>query len=199
MTLARSAVVALMFFSPVLADVIDFENLPDAYMFLGGNQNIGSFYTGVDFEQNVTGLDLTGNTAYPAHSGSIGIWDPYDLSVTISFSSPESMVGIWYTSFDPLTLAAFDSSSVLLGSVVGAANTDGTTGSSDFLSFTGSNISSITLTGSPGNFILDDLTFMPATVSSVPEPPSVSFLVLSLGFICLIAHCNDRRAVPVES
>jgi len=194
MKLARLALIATIFISPVLADVIDFENLPNTYMFVGDGQNIGTYYSGVDFEQNVTGLDLTGDTAYPPHSGSIAVWDPYDLSLTISFTTPQSMVGIWYTSFDVLTLAAFDPTATLLGSSVGAANTDGTIGTSDFLSFTGSDIASITLTGSPGGFVLDDLTFTSGTVADTPEPSSILSYFALAGIACWLRGGRRLRS-----
>jgi hypothetical protein len=147
-------------------------------MFLGGGQNIGSFYTGVTFGPSVTGLDLTGSTAFPPHSGSIVVWDPFDLDVTIMFDAPVTTVSLWYTSFDPLTLQAFDSTSSSLGSVVGAANTDGTTGVASLLTFTGSNITSITLSGSPGNFVFDDFAF--SSTVTVPEPSTVLLLLVGL-------------------
>ena len=126
----------------------------------------------MDFGPNVTGLDLTGSTAFPPRSGSIAVWDPVDLTVTISFSTPESMVGLWYTSLDFLTLDAYDSGSDLLQEMIGSPNTDGTTGESDFLSLTAADISSVTLTGPPGGYVFDDLTFTPEASSSVPEPSS---------------------------
>src|SRR5579864_3051481 len=90
--LARMFVVISLLASNAFADVvIDFEDLPTANMYLGGGQNIGSFYAGVTFGPSVTGLDLTGSTAFPPHSGSIVVWDPVDLAITISFSSLQSM------------------------------------------------------------------------------------------------------------
>lgn len=168
--------------APLHADVIDFETLPNAYMYFGGSQNIGTFYSGIDLESNVTGLDLTGSTGFPPHSGSIVVWDAVDASVTISFTAPQTNVGLWYTSLDPMAFAAFDGpggAGTLIGSQLGAANTDGTTGTSDFLSISAADISSVTLTGIPGDFVFDDLTFTPAGTSAVPEP-STFVLLLSL-------------------
>ena len=184
------ALVLLLFAFPAAADILDFEGLPSTYMFLGGGQNVGSYYSGVTLGPNVTGLDLTGSTAYPPHSGSIVLWDPFDLTVTISFNKPQSSVGLWYTSFDLLTLAAYDSSTALLSSVVAPANTDGTTGSSDFASLTAPDIAAITLTGSPGNYVFDDLTFSPQTASPVPEPESVILLLTAL----TLCRMSLRRA-----
>jgi hypothetical protein len=190
MCLVRSALLLLVFVSPGVADIIDFEDLPSTYMFLEGGQNIGSFYAGVDFGPNVTGLDLTGSTAYPPHSGSIAVWDPVDLTVTISFDTPQTMVGFWYTSFDLLDFAAYDGSNTLLSSIVAPANTDGTTGNSDFVSLTAPNIASVTLSGSPGNYIFDDLTFSGNT-ANVPEPASIVLLLTLATF--LLAGYMARR------
>ena len=169
------------------AGAIDFEGLPATYIYSSGDQNIGTYYAGLDFEANVTGLDLTGSTAFPPHSGSIAVWDPVDLAVTISFSTPESMVGLWYTSLDLLTLDAYDSGNNLRGETIGSANTDGTTGTSDFLSVTAANINSITLTGPPGGYVFDDLTFTPQGSSPVPEP-STGFLLGSAALVWLFVR-----------
>jgi hypothetical protein len=111
--------------------------------------------------------------------------------VTISFSTPESIVGLWYTSLDLLTLDAYDSGSDLLGEMVGAPNTDGTTGESDFLSVTADNISSITLTGPPGGYVFDDLTFTPEESSGVPEP-ATGVLVGSASLVWLALRRKAR-------
>lgn len=177
---------------------IDFEDLPSQYIYLGGGQNIGTYYAGVDLESNVTGLDLTGSTAFPPHSGSIVVWDPVDLSAEISFTNPQTLVGVWYTSLDPLTLEAFDNTDTSIGSVIGAANTDGTTGSSDFLSFSGANIESVTLTGIPGDYVFDDLTFSQATVTAVPEPSSVGTIAAIAMLILLFRRkrCRGDHGFP---
>lgn len=131
--------------SSVFASTIGFEDLPDAYFFSSGGQNIGTFYPGLNFGSDVTALSVSrfggyDNAAFPPHSGDVVIWSACDPNVDISFSAVQSMVGIWYTSFDPLTLSAYDGGGNLLGSATGNPNTDGTTGATDFLSFSGSGI-----------------------------------------------------------
>ena len=200
MALARVAVLGMIFISPALGDVIDFENLPTTYMYLGGDENIGSYYAGVTFGSTVTGLDLTGSAAFPPHSGSTVAWDPVDASVTISFAISQTLVGLWYTSLDPMTLAAFDGTGgagTLLGSKVGTANTDGTTGSSDFLSVSAVGISSVTLRGIPGDFIFDDVTLTSGTPANVREPSSFVLVALVLIFFWFyLRRC--RRTVVVS-
>ncbi|MDQ2774949.1 MAG: hypothetical protein M3Y57_08535 [Acidobacteriota bacterium] len=51
--------------------------------------------------------------------------------MTIAFATPESTVGLWYTSLNPVTLTALDSGGSGLSLVTGNANTDGTMGTSD--------------------------------------------------------------------
>jgi hypothetical protein len=181
-----AAVLSAVLIIPVHADIVDFEGLPATYMYLGGGQNIDTFYAGFSFGPNVTGLDLTGSTAFPPHSGSIAVWDPVDFAMTISFSSPLTMAGVWYTSLDLLTLDAFDPGNSLLGEIIGAANTDGTIGESDFLSVSAANIVSITLTGPPGGFVFDDLTFAPQTSSPVPEPSTACLVVTAIALTVVL-------------
>jgi hypothetical protein len=164
--------------------VYTFEDLPDAYFFSSGDQNIGSFYTGITFGPDVTGLSVSrfggyDDSGFPPHSGDVVITDVADATINISFNSAISFFGIWYTTFDPLTLQAFDSGNSLLGTAIGAPNTDGTTGTSSFLSFSNFGIQSVTLTSTPGLFVLDDLTIDTGT-TSVPEPSSIALIAAGL-------------------
>jgi probable HAF family extracellular repeat protein len=171
------------------ADVITFDNLPDEYLFTGGGQNIGSYYPGVTFGPSVTGLDLTGSTAFPPpFGGSIVAWDPTDDPVTIAFADPKSMVGIWYTSLDPLIMDGFDSFGDLIDSSIGAPNTDGTTGESDFLSLTDPDIAWVTLSSTPGNYVFDDVT-----TEVAPELGTLFLLASALVGLAL-AHSFRRAA-----
>jgi len=136
---------------------------------------------------DVTGLSVSrfggyDNSGFPPHSGDVAIFDVADATIDISFGSPVDSFGIWYTTFDPLTLQAFDVSDDLLGTVVGDPNTDGTTGTSSFLSFTNPGIQSVTLTSTPGEFVLDDLTIETGTTSAVPEPGWCALFSTTLAF-----------------
>jgi hypothetical protein len=178
------------------ADTITFEGLPDTYFFNGGDQNIGTYYSGITFGPDVTALSVTDfggydNTGFPPHSGDVVIWDASDPTITISFDSPLESFGIWYTTYDPLTLDAFDSGGNLLDTMTGAPNTDGTTGTSSFLSLSDAGIERVTLTSTPGFFVLDDLTFE-AGSTAVPEPNSTT-LMLAIALAYLLLRTRRKR------
>lgn len=177
------------------ASIFTFEDLPDAYFFSGGDQNIGGYYGGIMFGPDVTALSASrfggyDNSGFPPNSGDVVIWDADDSTITISFASPLDYFGIWYTSFDPLTLNGFDSGSNFLESTIGAPNTDGTTGTTSFIFLSNVGISSVTLTSTPGYFTLDDMT-IDAGPGPIPEPPSLSSL--SLGLLVLVYVLRRTR------
>jgi len=168
--------------------VYTFEDLPDAYFFSSGDQNIGAFYAGITFGPNVTALSVSrfggyDSSGFPPESGDVVIWDASDATIDISFDSPLQSFGIWYVSFDPLTLQVFDSGNNLLNTAVGDPNTDGTTGTPSFLSLSDPGIQSVTLTSTPGFFVLSDMT-IDTGASSVPEPTSCVLLGMSLLILC---------------
>jgi hypothetical protein len=178
------------------ASAIDFGDLPDAYFFSGGGQNIGSFYSGLAFSPNVTALSVSrfggyADAAYPPHSGDVAIWDPYDSTISITFASPIDAFGIWYTSLDPLELDALDISGT--HSIVGDPNTDGTTGTSSFLFIVEPGIETVNLTSSAGQFVLDDLLTNGDVVSDVVPEPSSLFLVAP--FVSLLLSSRLRHAI----
>jgi hypothetical protein len=184
------------------ANIITFEDLPDANFFNGGGQNIGTFYSGITFGPDVTGLSVSrfggyDDAGFPPHSGDVVIWDAADATINISFDTPLQSFGIWYTTFDPLTLQAFDSGDSLLGTVVGDPNTDGTTGTSSFLSLSGPGIMSVTLTSTPGLFVLDDLTIA-AGAGAAPEPGPFALIPVGVGLMFLI-RARRRGALIGES
>ena len=177
--------------------LIDFEDLPDAYFFSSGGQNIADYYAGVTFGPYVTGLSVSrfggyDNVAYPTHSGDVAVWSVFDNDTTLAFSAPQDSVSFWYTSIDPITLTAFDSGSGSLGSVVGDANTDGTTGTSSQLEIDVSGIASVTISSSAGQYVFDDLQFS-TEASAVPEPSSIVLDVTVLAICALIARRRKRR------
>jgi RHS repeat-associated protein len=179
----RALVLLLAFSTYGFAGVITFEDLPDAYFFNGGDQNVGDFYSGAVFGPNVTALSVSrfggyDDAAFPPHSGDVVVWDPVDSAIMISFDSPIQSFGVWYTSFDPLSLQAFGPGGVLLGTLVGGPNTDGSTGSTSYLELSASSILSVQLTGSPGLYTLDDVTTTVPTAA--PEPGTIGLVAFAL-------------------
>jgi len=190
-----AVIILLLVPCSVFADIITFEDLPDTYFFTGGDQNIGSYYPGITFGPDVTGLSVSDgydSSGFPPHSGDVVIWDAADPTITISFGSPLDSFGIWYTSYDPLTLQAFDSGNNLLGTATGDPNTDGSTGTSSFLSLSDPGIESVTLTSTPGFFVLDDLTFETGT-TAVPEPSMGVLLAISLAGLLGVSVFRSKR------
>jgi hypothetical protein len=179
------------------ASTITFEDLPSDNMFLGGGLNIGTFYTGLTFGPYVTGLNATTDydgSIFPPKSGDIVVWSAFDDFVTVQFNQALSFVSIYYSSTQPLTLTAFDASSQSLGSITGAANTNGVDpGTIDVLSLSLDGISGITI-GAPGAaslFILDDLTYTPqSTGSTVPEPSTL--VLMASGLASLLAYKRGK-------
>lgn len=177
---------------------INFEDLPDNHFFGLTAENIGTLYSGIGFGPGVTGLSVTrfggyANAAFPPHSGDVVVWSAFDFDTTITFAAPQSMVGIWYTSLDFLTLTAFDASNFSLGSVTGNPNTDGSTGVSDFLSISATGISSVVISGQPSLFVFDDLTYEASAPSAIPEARTWWFCLVML--VVLLVRQRGRRIV----
>ena len=168
---------------------IDFETLPDQNFFSADGLNIGSFYSGITFGPGVTGLSISrfggfDSTAYPVHSGDVAVWSASDNDTTLVFSGPQTLVSFWYTSFDPITVTAFDGGAATLSSVVGGANTDGTTGVSSLVSISAAGIASVTISSSAGQYVFDDLTF--STDAVVAPEPETAFLLPGVLWLCLL-------------
>ncbi len=172
MRLAKSGlgVLALLWLMPVPASaqtVVSFSDLPDANFFSGGGQNIGGHYPAFTLGPNVTGLSVSrfrgyNNSAYPPQSGDVAIWDPADPTIAVTFAAAVQTFSIWYTSFDPLTLRAYDQNNNLLGTVAGLPNSDGTVGTPSQISFSNPAIRTVRISGSPGQFTLSLLSYTQA-------------------------------------
>jgi hypothetical protein len=140
-----------------------FTDLPNSYFFNDSAQNIGTYYAGYTFGPNVTALSVSrfggyNSAAYPPHSGDVAIWDPYDPVITLAFATPVQSVGVWYASLGTITLRAYDQNNTVVGSSSGNPNTDGVSGSTSLLSVSASAISSVTISGVSGTFVLSSLT-----------------------------------------
>ena len=166
---------------------IDFEGFPDG-------TSLTTQYPGLTFS-NATiitaGISLN-EFEFPPHSGSNAAFDD-DGPISIAFASPILSFGAYFTYSEPLTLAAFDSTSAQVATALSLFSSNlalsGDSGSSpnEFLQVSfASGISAVTITGDPagGSFVMDDLTYVTPT-TGVPEPGSI-FLLLS-ATACLLA------------
>ena len=63
-------------FSASATTVYTFEDLPDAYFYSSGDQNIGAYYAGITFGPDVTGLSVSrfggyDSSGFPPESGDV--------------------------------------------------------------------------------------------------------------------------------
>lgn len=174
----------------IFADVItiDFEGLGDSTF-------IATQYPGVTFSNAIilsAGISLN-ELEFPPHSGDNVISD-FGAPISITFSSPISSFGGFFTYLAPLTVEAFDSSSSLLASVtsqfvnnlacLGGPPCSGAPGSApnEFLRVDSQfGISAITIAGNldGASFALDDVTYSAAEMNP-PEPSSAVLLLFGI-------------------
>lgn len=160
--------------------IIDFEGFADSTL-------LTSQYPNLTFSNSTVlsaGISLN-EFEFPPRSGSNVLFDNGG-AISISFASPVTSIGGYITYTTPITLTAFDASNNLLGTVTSLFSNNlaisGDFGSTpnEFITFSfAGGISRIVLTGDPlgSSFTLDDLTLN----QPVPEPNSISLLVLALG------------------
>ena len=174
---------ALVFVIPgtARANLINFEALGDL-------ESVTVQFPGLTFSGATTltaGISLT-EAENPPHSGSVVVFDDGG-PLSIAFATPVFDVGGYFTYTTQLTLQAFDSSNNLVASTLSAfANNQqlsGQAGSSpnEFISlaFAGG-ISSLLISGgvTGETFVLDDLTFDEQVSAPIPEPASLTLLLL---------------------
>ena|ERR1035437_4714231 len=162
--------------------VIDFETFPDSTP-IADSTSITTQFPGLTFSNTTVltaGISLN-EFEFPPHSGSNAAFDDGG-PISIAFDTPILDFSGFFTYSEPMTLAAFDSSSAQVASATSAFSSNlalsGDVGSSpnEFLSISFPNgISSVTITGDPagGSFTMDDATY----TSAVPETSSISLLL----------------------
>lgn len=161
---------------------IDFETLADGAV-------VTNQFAGVTFS-NATALKAgfsLNEVEFPPHSGSVVVFDDGG-PMTLLFSSPVTQVSAFFTYVAPLTVTAWDAFDVALGSVLSLFSTNaglsGDPGSApnEFLELAfASGIAKLTVSGDAGggSFVLDDLSFIPTTLS-VPEPGTAALTAIAL-------------------
>lgn len=107
--------------------VKDFEDVPETYWYHGGNQNLGTFYSGLEFGQHAVILeDLVygyNSSSYPPHSGHQVLYTPSEYtSIRVDFDVNQTQVGVWYTSGVNFYLEGYDEFGNLLAEDSGPSN-----------------------------------------------------------------------------
>jgi hypothetical protein len=171
--------------SPVgAATIIDFDSLFDG-------DSVTTGFAGLTFTNAVAltrGLSLN-EFEFPPRSGDNVISDSGG-AMKINFSSQISSFAAFFNYTRPLTLRAFNSSNVEIGTASSLFLSNLAT-SGDFGSLPNENlslsipggISSVTIEGDPNgaSFTLDDLTYEPLNTNVVPEPSHVVLLMSGVG------------------
>jgi hypothetical protein len=160
---------------------LDFEGFPDSTI-------LTTQYAGFTFSNAIiltAGISLN-EFEFPPYSG-VNVVSDNDGPMSIDFAAPAMSLGGYFTYLEPLTIDAFNASSILVASATSAFSDNdalfGDPGSSpnEFIqvSFT-AGISSVTITGDPlgGSFTLDSATIS-TSASLTPEPDSCALLLLS--------------------
>lgn len=180
--------------------VVDFETFPNGTA-IPDSTSITAQFPGLTFTDTTvinSGISLN-EFEFPPHSGNNVAFDDGG-PISIAFATPVRSFGGYFTYAEPLTLAAFFSTTQVASASSGFSNNEalsGDPGSSpnEFLSVVfPSGISEVTITGDPlgGSFTLDD-----ATISTItPEPSSLIWLVtITFGGLLLIKATRHSRTL----
>ncbi len=179
------------------ATTLDFEGIPENHHSPHlSPYTLGDYYPGVTFGPHtyVRDAGTYDNLHYPAHSG-ISVLSVYNSSeLDIVFDNYVSDFSLWYTNAtqennipDEFELKAYSDATTtnLLGTVVGHYNW----GSNSEIALDYDNIMAVKISGAPGHFTLDDITYTP--VSPVPEPTTI--FLLSSGLIGLMGFRKCKK------
>lgn len=168
---------------------VDFESLADGTV-------VTSQFPGIVFGQTTV---LTAGTSlneaeFPPRSG-VNVATDAGGPVLLTFASPASSFGAYFTYLGPLSLTAYDASNTQIGIVTSQYSSNllisGVFGSSpnELLSFNAlGGIKSIRIEGDPsgGSFVLDDITFESTSPTGVPEPGSMAVMGLGLAALAIL-------------
>lgn len=155
-------------------------------------------YPGVTFSggSDIGTATIYNSPGYPPHSG-IGVVafhfdqnnfdNPTQLKAT--FTQSTSRVGLWYTSYGPVYLEAYDATNNLITSTTGQSNY----GTNSYLEVTGSNIAYVIFHDHTNYMTIDDFTFETID-TNIPEFPSIAVPVVSMiGLIFVVGRKKETR------
>ena len=195
----RSAfLVTLLAVSPAMrADsiVLDFEGFADSTV-------LTDQYSGVTFSNAMiltAGISLN-EFEFPPYSGTNVVSDNGG-PMSLSFATPITTFGGYFTYAEPLTIDAFNSASSLVASTASLFSNNeaisGDPGSSpnEFLTVSfASGISTLAITGDPsgGSFALDNATLTTGTAIA-PEPEGELLTTVGAGIILGLLGLSRRR------
>jgi hypothetical protein len=169
--------------APVL---IDFEGLGDF-------EAVTTQYPGVTFGNTIavtSGISLN-EFETPPRSGTNAVFDDGG-AITLGFDSPVSHFAGYFTYSTTLTLTAFDASLNVIGTATSLfANNFALTGvagsaPNELLELVLAGIAFVRIEGDPlgGSFVLDDVTFDTAAVTTaVPEPSTLALIAGGLALL----------------
>ncbi len=154
------------------------------------NQYAGVVFAGATEEHTI---DLP--VAYAPHSGTGFLDNVGTGQISATFSTPESAVSGWYSSWGPLTISAYNAAHVLLSTETYAA-----TGLNSVMwSVSLPSFSELIFSGAAGTVSLDDVSSTPVVQSAAtPEPGSLLLLgtgLLGCSGLCVLKAAREKREV----
>ena len=168
---------------PSFAGTITFEDMPDDYLFYGGQVNFGNYWEGVWFGPSSTILDTVrygyNSGGYPPHSGTSVLFSISNPYIDAIFDNAVDEMSFWYTANGAFSVSAYDSADNLPS--INNLSNNYTTNS--FVSVTSANmdIKRIRFSGTGNYFTIDDFT---ADIVS-GRPKSVPDAAATLGLLAL--------------
>ncbi|HLG56871.1 MAG TPA: PEP-CTERM sorting domain-containing protein [Vicinamibacterales bacterium] len=175
--------------------VIDFEAFADG-------DDLTTQLSGLTFSNTMiltAGISLN-ELEFPQVSGLNAVFDNGG-PMRIDFAAPMFSIGGYFNYLTPLVMRAFGASDNLLDATSSAFSSnlalsgDPGSASNEFLSLAFSGISYVTISGDAfgGSFTLDDLTYDTGRPTSVPEPATLSLVLLGAGMY--VGFARLRRKV----
>ena len=185
---------SLLTASPMPGDVVlDFEGFPDF-------TSLTNQYPGVTFVDATVISTSLDDAEFPPHSGVSVVFDNGG-PISIIFSQPVVVVGGYFTYTTQVTFTAFygitqvASTQSAFNNNLAISGDPGSAPNENLQLGNPGGITEATATGDPAgtSFVLDDLYYQPAQLSSVPEPGTLFLAVSGIGLI-LFCFYRSRRA-----